>query len=623
MSVLHTFLVILDIPSSSDYFGKNNSILEDLSSSSEKVLGFKPNFSVAYLPNSLPLPNCQIPNSLDEVIEKEINRGKKFFFIFPAILDFSILQKEFLSQIISNARKQFPVAEFYYDEVDLSHPLLVRTFVNQANQKLSKIQLPPKKLALMLVSSGQGSGRDRAESYLLMRLIWEELGVAVGDVGFIRHENPFLADQLRKYLDKTRSEYSLFWVIVYQSLWNTNYAEYAYTICKDEFGNQTNNLKFSFLDPLVSNPIIIYWLQNRILQIWEEFRQKQSRERTLKYRSIQPSESILYTLNGLEVPFKSDNNKMLKKYVISTDAVIAKVNDQEALDLLTEFFEIKSEKVFVKVTWHGYATGTYTDPVALDKLLSSLPNQVILLESYTTSRNDGTKKINWRQECKENRDWIRQQDLLFLEKTGLAKVINKHNATYLNITELFWDGQLMPQKVIDDLLLSNNVELDYPELSKYVPRLLYENFGSDFISFARFKGPTRLSISNMFGLIPVPFKSEWHGANITDFASVCCDLVKIYGCIFNISSIVEALNYAVRWNRKGLYRSRWGNYDLISGLNMVCMSRNLGIGDALASQIQGQDIEKSAFFDVVRSNFDIPSNVFRPPIPDQIKSEFA
>ena len=79
-----------------------------------------------------------------------------------------------------------------------------------------------------------------------MRLIWEELGVAVGDVGFIRHENPFLADQLRKYLDKTRSEYSLFWVIVYQSLWNTNYAEYAYTICKDEFGNQTNNLKFSF-----------------------------------------------------------------------------------------------------------------------------------------------------------------------------------------------------------------------------------------------------------------------------------------------------------------------------------------------------------------------------------------
>ena len=97
MSVLHTFLVILDIPSSSDYFGKNNSILEDLSSSSEKVLGFKPNFSVAYLPNSLPLPNYQIPNSLDEVIEKEINRGKKFFFIFPAILDFSILQKEFLS----------------------------------------------------------------------------------------------------------------------------------------------------------------------------------------------------------------------------------------------------------------------------------------------------------------------------------------------------------------------------------------------------------------------------------------------------------------------------------------------------------------------------------------------
>ena len=39
----------------------------------------------------------------------------------------------------------------------------------------------------------------------------------------------------------------------------------------------------------------------------------------------------------------------------------------------------KAERILVKVTWHGYATGTYTDPAALDLLLSALPAPAIIL----------------------------------------------------------------------------------------------------------------------------------------------------------------------------------------------------------------------------------------------------
>ena len=71
------------------------------------------------------------------------------------------------------------------------------------------------------------------------------------------------------------------------------------------------------------------------------------------------------------------------------------------------------------------------------------------------------------------------------------------------------------------------------------------------ISFAKFKGPTRLAISNLFGLIPDPLRSAWHGPNITYFARVCCNLAKLTARMFPLSGINEALYSAVRWNRKG------------------------------------------------------------------------
>ena len=120
------------------------------------------------------------------------------------------------------------------------------------------------------------------------------------------------------------------------------------------------------------------------------------------------------------------------------------------------------------------------------------------------------------------------------------------------------------------------------------------------VSLARFKGPTRLGLSNLFGLIPRPLRTEWHGPDITHFAGVCCDLARLYGRLFPLFGLVEAFDSAVRWDRKGLYRSRWGNYDLVLTDGLFTLSEGLVGADLLASPLQGQDVQRSAFYDVVR-----------------------
>ena len=63
---------------------------------------------------------------------------------------------------------------------------------------------------------------------------------------------------------------------------------------------------------------------------------------------------------------------------------------------------------------------------------------------------------------------------------------------------------------------------------------------------------------------------------------------------------MEGFDSAVRWDRKGLYRSRWGNYDLVLTDGLFTLSEGLVGADILASRLQGQDVMRSGFYDVVR-----------------------
>jgi hypothetical protein len=93
--------------------------------------------------------------------------------------------------------------------------------------------------------------------------------------------------------------------------------------------------------------------------------------------------------------------------------------------------------------------------------------------------------------------------------------------------------------------------------------------------------------------------------------------------MFEMIGLNEALYTAVRWNRRGLYRSRWGNYDLIADAGYVTASRGLITADILASRLQGQDVRRSAFFDVAREELGWDEAAAAEPLPPAVETLFA
>jgi hypothetical protein len=87
--------------------------------------------------------------------------------------------------------------------------------------------------------------------------------------------------------------------------------------------------------------------------------------------------------------------------------------------------------------------------------------------------------------------------------------------------------------------------------------------------------------------------------------------------------VIEALYSAVRWDRQGLYRSRWGNYDVLSNPGVVVAGVGLTGADILASRLQGQDIARSAFFDVVRQELGWPTSAPFAALPGEFLMRFV
>jgi len=497
--------------------------------------------------------------------------------VLPAALDFNLLQREALGRAIGEARREHPAIVIYHDDADPAHPLVVQALADQVARAIGPAG--PQRAGLILAPSGHGDAASRANSYRLMRLIWEQLGLAAGEVGFIRHAQPFLLGALQKCAERP-----LQWIVLPQAQWRTEHVEYAEVILQNFQRDHPEAADWRLAEPPGNHPAMITWLAQRITRLWNERRSRDA------VRVASP---------------KHGRGAQAESWNVGS-GVIASIPDREAMACLLERIlpAAKPDRVLVKVTWHGYATGTYTDPSALDLLLSTLPAKAIVLEGHTSSRNTGDAGFDWETEARQNRAWIRQQDAEYLRRTGLADVLARHGAEYFNVTEGWWDE-------------------DCPSAETFVPQALLAYRGCPLLSFAKFKGPTRLAISNLFGLIPEPLRAAWHGPNLTYMARVCCDLAKLYGALFPLCAINEGLFSAVRWNRQGLYRSRWGNYDLISNAGYVAASASLVTADILASRLQGQDVNRSAFFDVVRAELGWDEAAATDSLPQSVQLLFA
>jgi hypothetical protein len=444
--------------------------------------------------------------------------------------------------------------------------------------------LSPQNCGLILAASGHGDAASRAQSYRLMRLLWERWGFARAEVAFVRNAQPFLGH----VLERCAAE-ALPFVIVFQGQWHTEHVEYARVILENVRRSHPAAERWIFAPTPGAHPLLTAWYTQRITRLWQD---KRARE-ALRAHSSKGSP-----------PRPPVRDRLIQRY---GSGLIARISDRESMaDTVRAVLPEKPpERVLVKVTWHGYAPGTFTDPAALDLLLSALPAPAVVLEGHTSRRNSGGATFDWETQARENCAWIRQQEAEYLRRTGIRDVLARHRAEYLNVTEAFWDEECPGDPV------------------QFVPKALRELRGCPLLSFAKFKGPTRLGISNLFGLIPLPLRSAWHGPNITWFARACCDVAPSYRSLFELCGMVEGLYSAVRWNRRGLYRSRWGNYDLIHDAGYVTASRGLAAADILASRLQGQDVHRSAFFDVVRSELGWDSESAGQPLPDSALRTFA
>ena len=363
-------------------------------------LGFAPRIRLASLPPASHLlrapdkPSAALRFDLATVLAHEAAAGRGDIFLIPTMLDFGLVQKAQLVEITASVRQQFPQTTIAYDDVDPCHPLLVEAWAQRVYQQLAGSPLKPEQVGLLLAASGDGAGAGRSQSYRLMRLLWEQVGCARGEVGFCRHARPSLREQLER---GTREH--LTWVIVPQAAWRDAHDDEVRTIC-DEFSRTvpaahtwmtTEPVGIIALssDRDQATPGLLTWLAQRILRLWQERRDKFAVKEPSAKRRRSPQVSRLRgpqascPLTDLTEPLDAD--------LCYGTGCIAEIYDQEGLTRLFRRLRQSSSPthVFIKVTWHGYAPGTYTDPVALDMLLGALPGQAVLLEGHTSSRNLG------------------------------------------------------------------------------------------------------------------------------------------------------------------------------------------------------------------------------------------
>ncbi len=127
--------------------------------------------------------------------------------------------------------------------------------------------------------------------------------------------------------------------------------------------------------------MILAWLEHRVRHLWQEKRARQAVRIPSRIHQDETPTAEVWADGTWASP-------ALAKAELRS-AFLARAHGADALaDILSRVLS-PAERYLIKVTWHGYATGTYTDPLALDWLLRALPGSAILLEGHTSSRNLG------------------------------------------------------------------------------------------------------------------------------------------------------------------------------------------------------------------------------------------
>ncbi|MDF1537577.1 MAG: DUF362 domain-containing protein [Candidatus Thorarchaeota archaeon] len=207
--------------------------------------------------------------------------------------------------------------------------------------------------------------------------------------------------------------------------------------------------------------------------------------------------------------------------------------------------------VVIKPNWSS--SRMYTEGRILDWILSAIDGEVIVVESYAMWRNEIFTDLTQTRDNdflemlrKQKKSDFRKNDEWFLEFTGIQEVLDQHDVEYLNISEELWAN-----RICNPELIHKEVEKQFPplaseSLSASVPSRLFDLKGGTLLNLTKPKRSLKenfvsLSLKNMFGMIPTPWRRKYHGENEELLTQSILDINKIYESLFDVKGIIEAV----------------------------------------------------------------------------------
>ncbi len=307
-------------------------------------------------------------------------------------------------------------------------------------------------------------------------------------------------------------------------------------------------------------------------------------------------------------------------YTTRFDSVtLGRARNSTELTRLLEKQIPESEVYIVKPNWYSPNPANYTDSKALNMLLDALDGHIVVTEGYSGDRHDGSlhlicrgEKVDWGwllkhpewSWAKENGTWneIKEQDKWFLDYYGFTDVINEHDAEYLNVTDEIWSGRTEEPEKIKKLVESRFTPVLHESIYGFMPNKLWRLKGSPLISYGRVKGyggnyPS-LSLKNLFGLIPDPYRSWWHGPKDRDLNRNIVDIAKLYAATFQLHGICEAFSNFTVNNPNGEVKVPWGGYDIIQNDGVVAFGPSLIELDAVICSLLKVDSSKVGYLEL-------------------------
>jgi uncharacterized protein (DUF362 family) len=302
--------------------------------------------------------------------------------------------------------------------------------------------------------------------------------------------------------------------------------------------------------------------------------------------------------------------------VLFGDVVLARVKDSSDLRRLIPDYVRDSETLVVKPNWFSCHPGNFTDAETLRFLLEALDARVVAVEGYTLERQDGSmtfnvdgEEVDWRwilrnpgwEWVKEGGCWdeIRRQDAWFLEEFGFKDLFEEFDVDYINVTEEVWKGHTVEPTIVKDTVEEKFTPAFTDKLYGFLPKRFHDLKGSPLISYGKVKGiggtyPS-LTLKNLFGLIPDPLRSWWHGPDNGRLADSIIDVVKVYATFFDLYGVCEAINTVTVSNPKGEAKTAWGNYEIVRDLGVVASGPDLVTLDAVLCGLIRVDPEKVGY----------------------------